>query len=252
MGCNSQVDNAGLLMKNLLVITLLLITAGGAPARDGDPQPPKPTAHTKREVEGWTVHVDDRLLAGPDEALGRLALGLLEGQLRNIVLIVPEDKVQRLRRVPIWLDRTHGKLTAGQYHPSADWLAEHGYSRSLAKCVHFPDARRFTDARFQRSQPWAVLHELAHAYHDQVLGFDHAEIKAAWRKFVDGGRYKSVLHVSGKQRPHYALTNQMEFFAEMTEAYFGQNDFFPFNSGELQREEPELFKLLGTLWGPLP
>ena len=30
---------------------------------------------------------------------------------------------------------------------------------------------------------------------------------------------------------HYALTNHKEFFAEMSEAYFGMNDFFPFNRG---------------------
>jgi hypothetical protein len=38
----------------------------------------------------------------------------------------------------------------------------------------------------------------------------------------------------------------------MTEAYFGANDFFPFVAGELAREEPEVFALLGEIWGPLP
>ena len=34
----------------------------------------------------------------------------------------------------------------------------------------------------------------------------------------------------------------------MTEAYFGSNDFFPFNRAELRREEPEIFALLARLW----
>jgi hypothetical protein len=215
-------------------------------------EPPKPTSHTVRDVQGWTVHIDDRLLNGPDAELGTLAIGLLEGQLRVIALVLPDDKVKRLRKVPIWLDRSHGKLVPAQYHPSAGWLADNGYSRELAKAVHIPDAKYFAGARFQREQPSAVLHELAHAYHDQVLGFDDPEIKTAWEAFVKSGKYKKVLHVNGSLRDHYALTNEKEFFAEMTEAYFGRNDFYPFNSAELKRDEPELFKLLEKVWGKLP
>jgi hypothetical protein len=48
---------------------------------------------------------------------------------------------------------------------------------------------------------------------------------------------------------HYALTDQKEFFAEMSESYFGMNDFFPFNREELQKAEPELFKLMEDVWG---
>ncbi len=43
----------------------------------------------------------------------------------------------------------------------------------------------------------------------------------------------------------------MEFFAEMTETYFGQNDFFPFNRAELQREEPAISELMRAIWGPV-
>ena len=34
----------------------------------------------------------------------------------------------------------------------------------------------------------------------------------------------------------------------MTEAFFGANDFFPFNRAELQHEEPALFALLTKIW----
>jgi hypothetical protein len=47
---------------------------------------------------------------------------------------------------------------------------------------------------------------------------------------------------------HYALTNQKEFFAEMTEAYFGVNDFYPFNRAELKQAEPALFEQMGRWW----
>jgi hypothetical protein len=216
------------------------------------PAPDKPTSHTSRQIEGWTVRVDDRLLLEEHHALGERATRLLANQLYYIAMVVPADKVERLQKVPIWLDLTHGSLNRPQYHPSADWLKDNGFDPSLAKCVHIPDAAYFAGPRFQYEQPCAVLHELAHSYHDQVLGFDNPEIEAAWRRFVDGGKYKSVLSISGKMRPHYALTDQKEFFAEMTESFFGHNDFDPFNGAELQRDEPELFALLKRIWGGLP
>jgi hypothetical protein len=40
----------------------------------------------------------------------------------------------------------------------------------------------------------------------------------------------------------------MEYFAEATEAFFGTNDFYPFVRAELLQHDPELFKLLETLW----
>jgi hypothetical protein len=35
----------------------------------------------------------------------------------------------------------------------------------------------------------------------------------------------------------------------MSESYFGKNDFYPFDREELQKAEPELFKLLEEIWG---
>jgi hypothetical protein len=96
------------------------------------------------------------------------------------------------------------------------------------------------------------MHELAHAYHDQVLGFDHAEIQTAWARSRDSGKYKSVLHLGGKKTSHYGLVDAKEFFAEMTESYFGHNDFFPFNRAELHEEDPETFALLTKIWGTAP
>ena len=94
-----------------------------------------------------------------------------------------------------------------------------------------------------------MLHELAHAFHDQVLGFDEPRILAAYRKYKEAGHGDAVLLVDGRRVKHYALTDQKEFFAEMSEAYFGTNDFFPFVHGELKESEPEIHALLRDIWG---
>ena len=38
----------------------------------------------------------------------------------------------------------------------------------------------------------------------------------------------------------------------MTEAYFGVNDFYPFNRAELKQAEPALFENMGRWWAALP
>ena len=169
-----------------------------------------------------------------------------------ISVVVPEPALGKLRAVTIQLDRDHGDLRAMQYHPSAGWLKANGYSEAVAKCMHIPDAEEFLSPFENHRMPWVVLHELAHAFHDQTLGFDEPRIRAAWEKFRDSGKYQSVLMSNGHQREHYGLNNPKEFFAEMTECYFGSNDFFPFVAGQMKRDEPAIFALMQEIWGPLP
>ena len=45
------------------------------------------------------------------------------------------------------------------------------------------------------------------------------------------------------------MTNAQEYFAETTEAVFSHNDFVPFMNEELKKHDPEMFALLGKLWG---
>ena len=211
-----------------------------------------PRMHTLHEIEGWKVRVDDRLLHGEHAALGERAVKLLTARLTAIGTVVQEPALAKLRAVTIQLDLNHGQLRVMQYHPNAGWLKEHGYAEELAKCVHIPDAAEFLSPFENRRMPWVVLHELAHAFHDQTLGFDEPRIRAAWQKFRDSGKYQSVLTSVGPMREHYGLSDAKEFFAEMTECYFGSNDFFPFVAGELKQAEPEIFALMREIWGPLP
>lgn len=208
----------------------------------------KPAGHVARTIEGWTVRVDDRLLAPPHDETGRVALRFLEARLFDIRAVVPPQPLARLQRVVLVLDLSHGDLTSMQYHPSAGWLSGHGYDTSLARCVHIPVAADLPTPRSIREQPWVVLHELAHAYHDQVFGFDDPRIREAHEAFRRSGHGDQALLHDGTRTRHYGLTDPMEFFAEMTEAYFGSNDFFPFNRAELRTAEPAIYELLHSIW----
>jgi hypothetical protein len=203
--------------------------------------------HEARTIEGWTVHVDTQLLDGAYAERGKTALRVLANKLYEIARIVPADRLAHLRRVPIYFDADHA-LRNMQYHPDVGWLREHGYDPAMTKAVHIPSVDHFLDAIRPREQPFAVLHELSHAYHDQVLGWDYAPIRKAYERAVTSKMYESVLRRRHRKDRHYALTNHKEFFAEMTEAYLGTNDFWPFVRWELREADPETYALMERIW----
>ena len=99
--------------------------------------------------------------------------------------------------------------------------------------------------------PAVILHELAHSYHDQILGFDEPRIKAAYEKAMQAGLYDKVLLYTGQKVRAYAAADHKEYFAEGTEAYFYRNDFYPFVRAELKEHDPVLHALLEDIWGPM-
>jgi len=208
-------------------------------------------ARETRRITGWTVHVSRTLLAEQPAATAR-ALELLQVQLEDIVRLLPAPALARLRQVPLWLSPEYpGIPPKAEYHVAAAWLRAHGRDPAMAKAVEFTNVRIF-DAEVRR-MPAFVLHELAHAYHDQVLGHAHAGIRQAYEAAKAGGAYDRVERQDAQGRRSfgraYALTTPQEYFAEGTEAFFGRNDFFPYDRAELRRHDPALFALLADVWG---
>jgi dipeptidyl-peptidase-4 len=155
-----------------------------------------------------------------------------------------------MRKIGIWIEHKHPELGNMQYHPGADWLAGKGYHPDLVKKVHIPVASQMFSKKNMLKQPAVILHELAHGYHDQILGFEHKGILEAYQAAKQRGDYEKVLHVNGGETKHYALTDHKEYFAEATEAMLYRNDFYPFVSSELKQHDPKLHALLEEIWQP--
>lgn len=195
------------------------------------------------QIEGWTVYVDQRLKR-EQTGLATRAERLVKIQLYQISLVVPEEQLKRLREVPIWIcDRKDGPI---HYHPERKWLVENGYNPDKAKAVDI--SRAINIVRCYRDQPWVMMHELAHAYHNRVLGFEEPRVLAAYENAVKQKKYESVQRIGGQSVRHYALTNHKEYFAECTEAFLGTNDFYPFVRAELRDHDPHMFRLLQEIW----
>lgn len=205
----------------------------------------------EKTIEGWKVLVDPRLLEGPQSSVGDLALRALGSQLLAIALLLGEDRLSKLRELEIWVELENPRLNSMQYHPSAEWLRENGHDPRLAKKVHIPHAEDLLSREENARHPWRLLHELAHAYQDRFLGWENPRLREAYENAVKSGTYESVLHISGERTRHYALSNLHEYFAEGTEAYFFQNDFYPFVRAELKEHDPALYEFLREVWGPM-
>jgi hypothetical protein len=206
----------------------------------------RPTAEYKKQVvSGWTVYVSPQL--AKDDSLLADALREFEAQLHHLKRRVPAAAVKKLQQVPIWLEY-QTKRPWAEYHPNIGWLKAHGFNPDKAKCVEIGSAKKLVNGPVYR-QTLVLVHELSHAYHDRVLGFDHAGIKQAYDEAKKAGIYDKVLRHDGKTARHYALSNHKEYFAEMSEAFFATNDFYPFVRAELQQHDPRIYELLEILWG---
>ncbi|MEO1523809.1 MAG: hypothetical protein AAFX06_00150 [Planctomycetota bacterium] len=212
-----------------------------------EPKPGIPTApYRDVTIEDWPVRVSERLLADSPKATQK-ALDLLAAQIVRLREALPATAFEKVRRVRIWFSPPYpGFGPSGEYHPSAGWLRRNGRPEGLHRCIEFTNVKRF-EAEIER-MPVLLLHEVAHAYHDQQLGFDHPEIVEAYERAKAGAKYERVERHDGAVVKHYALTNPMEYFAELSEAYFGVNDFFPFNREQLEAYDPKMFALLKRVW----
>jgi dipeptidyl-peptidase-4 len=201
-----------------------------------------------RQIEGWTVKVDPEMLTPKHATKGQRALEALANHLQRCRYVVKGETLAELQRLPIWIEWS-GRGRGLVYHPSSAWLAENGFNPAMAKHVHVPNVDHLLSRNQWGKHPYAIMHELAHAYHDQVLGWDEEEIKMLYDAARNSGGYDSVLTHNYQTAVHYGMNNHKEYFAESTEAYLGVNDFYPFVRAELKQHDPRMFALQSKIWG---
>jgi len=199
-----------------------------------------------QRMEGWTVLVSDALReAHPEETA--IALRALEKQCQKVIDVIPSSVLPSLQSVPLWMSLpAPGRRPRAEFHPSAEWLVRNNMDPAKAKGIEFSNIPIFEKEIVR--MPMLLMHELAHAYHNLVLGYDHEGIDRLYRRAKESGDYDQVARKNRKPQKAYAMSNRMEYFAETTEAYLGENDFFPFNRSELKTHDPQMYDLLERIW----
>jgi hypothetical protein len=195
-------------------------------------------AYRQVQLEGWTLMVSKDMLKDPTwpklEAKVRW-------QLLAIKQYVPPKLVDFMKTVKIFVEFKGGFKTVC-YHHNRDWLVTNGYNLAKMQCVDIPDGRAM--ANHDDFIQIILFHELAHAYHNQVMGYENVKIKKLFEDMKSSGKYEKVLRINGNIERHYALTNVEEYFAESMEAYFFFNDYYPFNRAELRLVDPAFCRWL--------
>ena len=218
-------------------------------AADSKPTPDRsyePTsAYRERQIEGWNVKVCPGLLN--KKAYADEACKLLRYKLHLVRRYVPEKALAALRKVPIWLEEDDPAVPYVVYHSDEKALKQMGLNPDKHRAVEIGNTDNFR--RWQDLQPSIMLHHLARAYFDRVIGADRPKVAKAHQEAIKGGKYDRVLRFDGKHVRHPALLNAEEYFAEMSESYYGFNDHYPFLQFELAQHDPEVCDLLARLWG---
>lgn len=231
--------------RMLLTLSLILATSSFAHAQL------TVAGFTNYDLQGFNVLVNSQMLVDhptvTEDAINYLDTLLL--RIGNLGLM--PDIMDSLHAVPIFMEWAVAGASAW-YHPDVNWLIQNGYNPAKAKAVEIANLNYFVQWSRQ-NQPWLMMHELSHAYHDRVLSYTYAPIIDAYHAAITAGIYNSVPYNPGNGNPPfnqaaYAKTNSQEYFAEITEAYLGENDYFPFDSADLKTHDPAGYELVRSIW----
>lgn len=175
-------------------------------------------------------------------------LDRLKENIRAMGKVVPQGPFQKLHQIRIWIEHDNPETPGAVFHPGADWLREHGYNVDKTGGIEIGNLAHFIS--WQQIQPWMVFHELSHAWEFRFMDdASKKELDRAFEAAKASGKYESVEYYDSKKVRAYALTNSHEYFAEICEAYFGKNDFYPFDREQLKAFDPAGYALVRHAWG---
>lgn len=194
---------------------------------------------------------------------GRKGIERMMDDLEKISSIIPQDALKVMRSRAIWMEENNvHNRSAAWYHTSADYPSSIGDISAKGKCLEITNIEKYVNTT-AKNQPFMVLHELCHLYHDQALGGNgNKDIHAAYLNAKEKGLYKTywrrgdvantaateTTYYENEKEHCYCMNNDFEFFAEMCEAYWGENDYFPYDNGDLRNFDPVAYELMEKIW----
>jgi len=198
-------------------------------------------------IEGFNLLVNREVLENNDDAsYGRKPLDVLELELKIVTSIMTRSALDVLRKLLIWVewDESEAQRNAVAVYYGGHQLAllKQGKHPLKANNITVLRMKRLTEEHQPKKDVGrcVLLHEIAHAVHHQLIGFDNAAIKTAYQQALDRALVdKSV----------YAATNDKEFFAEMTCTYLDRLNYYPHTRAELEKHDPVTYRLMKSTWG---
>lgn len=231
----------------LILLSMNLQYAIGASKVNGY----KPTT-----IDGHPVWISNEFSDKNPRLLKRV-LNTLEEDLLQLDRDMAAPAREAIRSTAIWLEletKPAGMISGkgAVYHPSKSWLIKHGKEPAMTNGIQICSAKNYLKWR-NGKVGMTVLHELAHAYY-HVIRRDRKQVKATYKLAKNSGVYNQVGYMNSEKKNScnlfkaYAMNNEHEYFAELSEAYFGCNDYFPYNRQQLKEHDPTGYQMIHELW----
>ncbi len=200
-----------------------------------------------------TVSVEKQLKAEAP-AVSKRALARLKTMRAKALEAAPKHARERLAKVPYFL--MYGPKARNGGKPSGlDYIQKNGPEHHPELDPRWGDAIVIYCAKnyLDITDLWALkalFHELGHAYQLEQWPEKQPDILAAWEHARDNNLYLNVRDVeTGKRLPEaYALTNQLEFFAELSCMYFVRCNYEPSNQKQLKAYDPVGYAMIRKMW----
>ncbi len=233
-----------MIIRLFISMFLVLFAVGSVQARQHGFDPT--VSYSREYIEGFTIYINAKVLSHKKEH--QELRQALRSQLIKIKRTVPVIPLTYIKTIKVWVEWNSRKSGLAEFHYSTEWLKNNGYNPEKAGHVEISNTVNFIQ-QSKKEQPSILLHEFSHGYEYFRLKGKHEKINAAYRNAVQKGLYQRVKHVSGKIKNAYALKNKAEYFAELTEACLGRNDYYPFDKDQLKKYDPVGYQLMLDVWG---
>ena len=99
-----------LLLASLVTVMIAVFAANAEPKAAKEVAKGAHYDPVIKMIEGWSVHVDPKLLKGEHAEEGGKALKMLASHLQRIAIMIPEDRVKQLQTLGIWIEHDHPEI----------------------------------------------------------------------------------------------------------------------------------------------
>lgn len=214
-----------------------------------------PNGYELQNISGFTILVPNNLPRFPIDRWQRTPLQVLEQDLDDLRRVIGPKFLPMATSVPIWInwnaqDPKAPGIVAAYYGETSKALERFGQNPLKTNCIEIFSLKRLSEIRQPGSkfQQVVTLHEMAHAIHHRLLGFDAVEVNSAFQQAVERKLYDEVSDRFGRRCRAYARVSGPEYFAELSCAYLDSCHFYPFTYADLKEHDPVGFALMESVW----
>ena len=198
-------------------------------------------------IDGFTLLVHSKVIDPKNSEMFKVKpLEVLDMELKMISAVLSPKPLALLRNILIWVEwddqlamsnGRQGNALAVYYGGTQRQLLQEGTQPLKANSVVVLRMKSLTKEHQPEfdTKRCVLLHEMAHAVHFQLVGYENPTVKQTYKLAMERNLY---------DRTSYAATNEHEYFAEMSCAYLNRIDYFPHTREDLKKHDKAGFALM--------